>query len=440
MAKHVFEERTLDAPYALMLIDGRGFIRFASQDVERILGADSNSLIGKGVDQIFVADVLDCFRGDDSGRAPGRRTWIQTDCVESCMPPRTVELTAERINLQGSPAILLYVREAPVKRIRDDHMLRLEAKMEESPNAVFITDEKGEIVFVNKAFEGLTGYSAGEACGQPAGLICCGLGVQDVYESLWGKIRTGQEYRGIFIHRKKSGELYHEATHVRPFINCSGTLTHLVFTGTDVSRDVEEMEHLKHLANHDPLTDLPNRALYKDRLDQAFVAANRYGTGFVVCFVDVDRLKPINDHLGHATGDLVLQTVAATLKSCIREEDTVARVGGDEFALILKGVTQRRHAEKIARSILCALHHGSPIEGLGTTPTVSIGLCLFPQDGRDEQSLLNKADSAMYRAKEQGGNAYCFVGAEPVVPRPPKPPLGHGGADMLSFCRSATSY
>ena len=172
---------------------------------------------------------------------------------------------------------------------------------------------------------------------------------------MWGALRSGVEFRGVLINRKKSGELFHEEKVIRPFFGSDGRVTHFVSIGRDVTDRIREMEDLTRAATHDSLTDLPNRRLFFDRLGQALRQAARRGTGLAVAVVDIDRFKAINDLHGHLAGDAVLQGVASRLQRCVREEDTVARLGGDEFGLILLDATDPAVVaallEKILRSI-----------------------------------------------------------------------------------------
>jgi diguanylate cyclase (GGDEF)-like protein/PAS domain S-box-containing protein len=165
-------------------------------------------------------------------------------------------------------------------------------------------------------------------------------------------------------------------------------------------------EQIRNLAYHDPLTSLPNRLLFRDRLSLAVAQAHRAGQKLAVLFIDLDRFKVINDSLGHALGDRVLQTVAARLQASVREGDTVARVGGDEFVLILPGVQRLLQVARVAEKICAALREPLVLEGHELFVTTSMGISVYPDDGEDAEALIKNADTAMYRAKEHGRNRY----------------------------------
>lgn len=174
-------------------------------------------------------------------------------------------------------------------------------------------------------------------------------------------------------------------------------------------------EHLKNVALHDNLTGLPNRMLLDDRLQQAIDRASRSGQGFAVMFIDLDRFKPVNDTHGHRCGDELLRAVARALTGCVRREDTVARVGGDEFVALLHGIRNRVDAEIVARKIVAEMAQPFPVGSLSLEVSCSVGVSLYPEDGGEAATLCANADQAMYRAKHGGRNGYRFFEAGDVV-------------------------
>jgi diguanylate cyclase (GGDEF)-like protein len=191
-----------------------------------------------------------------------------------------------------------------------------------------------------------------------------------------------------------------------PLRDESGTVIGLV----GITREINEMRQaevaLQHLATHDPLTDLPNRFLMVDRLTQLLSRARRYGSAFAVLFMDIDRFKDINDSYGHEFGDRVLRAVAQRLTTAVRQNDTVARIGGDEFVIILETAQGARAADTVAQHVHRALGRPLTLEHRRVRVTVSIGISMYPQHGEDVDTLLRAADSAMYRAKKEGGDRH----------------------------------
>jgi len=290
----------------------------------------------------------------------------------------------------------------------ENDLPRLQARVAQSHDAVSITDRAGAIVYVNSAFEALTGYLSDEVVGKTYTLVKSGLHPRPFYANLWSVLQEGREFRSVFVNRKKNGDLYHEEKLIRPFVNARGEATHFVSVGRDVSDTIRTVKRMKYLATHDLLTGLPNRALFEDRLRQEFAHAKRLGNGFALCFLDVDKLKPVNDLYGHSVGDQLLRVVAGALKASVRDTDTAARLSGDEFGLILAGVSRLEDAQGVLAKIFASLRHEAAGPGCQHAPSISVGACLYPQAGIDERMLLVCADQAMYRAKAEGGGGYCF--------------------------------
>jgi len=289
-----------------------------------------------------------------------------------------------------------------------DDLLRFQARAAQSDDAISITTREGDMVYVNPAFEALTGYANAEMAGKTYTLLKSGLHSRPFYAKLWTALQEGHEFRSVFINRKKNGELYHEEKIIRPFVDVHGHTSHYVSLGRDVSATIRTVKRMEYLATHDLLTGLPNRALFEDRLRGEFARSKRQNGGFALCFLDVDKLKPVNDLHGHSAGDLLLRIVARVLRDSVRGTDTAARLSGDEFGLILAGVARREDAQEVLAKIFTALRSEVASKDYLAAPSISIGACLYPQDGTDERVLLVRADQAMYRAKAEGGGRYYF--------------------------------
>jgi diguanylate cyclase (GGDEF)-like protein/PAS domain S-box-containing protein len=335
--------------------------------------------------------------------------WRTTQALYPDGNPFSLEVSPiEPVALDGETAFLLCLRPARESCEAIDHLGRLLEAAESNESSVIVTDCMGIIEYVNPAFEVLTGFSREEVVGKTPALFQTERCSSKLRTQCWKTLRNGEEFCCVLVNRRKDGGYYHEKMRIRPFINTRGEITHFVSMGRDISALVNRLERIAYLANFDILTGLPNRVLFKDWLKQEFIHASRHGGGFTLLFVDLDLFKPINDLYGHATGDLVLRQVATLIRQCIREEDTVARLGGDEFALILREVSCRQNAGRIVDTIMISLRRGTVVEGRTLSLSASIGACLFPDDGADEHCLLRRADKAMYRAKNAGGNGYCF--------------------------------
>lgn len=408
---------------------------------------------------------------------------------------------------------------------REAQMRWLSSVVEQTDDAVLITDRAGTIVYVNPAFERRTGYTREQVLGQNPRIVKSGKQGNEFYEQLWKTISEGEIFRGVLINRKATGELYFEEKTITPLKDVNSMITHYVSTGKDITlrmaaeeerkrlvaileattdfvaiataegelvylnraarrclgrseseklprimlseiypewaralvagegiptairsgvwhgetavlnragdeipisqlflahrtpageveffstiaRDISDRKAqtagLEYRATHDPLTTLPNRALFFDRLRYTMLAAQREKGTFALFILDLDRFKEINDHQGHYAGDLVLKEVALRIQEALRESDTVARIGGDEFAVILPNV-DLNGAKRAADKILAALGAPMDVERSVLSIQASIGITLFPENGTDLDDLLRRADEVMYTAKRSGG-------------------------------------
>jgi diguanylate cyclase (GGDEF)-like protein/hemerythrin-like metal-binding protein/PAS domain S-box-containing protein len=284
--------------------------------------------------------------------------------------------------------------------------LRLAAKVfNVMSEAVMVTDAANRIIAVNPSFSRITGYSAVEAINADPRLLSSGLHAPDFYRDLWQSLLTTDSWAGEIRNRHKDGKVYVEWLSITRMRDEASDLIHHVAVFSDITERRLEADRIAHLAHHDLLTGLPNRSLFADRVRQALVAAQRDKVELAVMFLDLDRFKQINDTLGHAVGDLLLKAAATRMQGCLRASDTVARIGGDEFVVLLPVVKTAADAMLIAQSLRHAL--GQPFELFNHCRSISasIGIAVHPGHGDEEHQMLTNADHAMYRAKMNGGDA-----------------------------------
>jgi diguanylate cyclase (GGDEF)-like protein/PAS domain S-box-containing protein len=291
--------------------------------------------------------------------------------------------------------------------------LRIAATAFESQDGMVITDADGVILRVNRAFTEITGYTAEEAVGQTPKLLRSGRHDAVFYTKMWESIKRTGTWNGEIWNRRKNGEEYPERLSITAVKGSGGEVTHHVGTMHDITASKAAEAEIKNLGFYDTLTGLPNRRLLMDRLKQALASSLRSGRGAALLFIDLDDFKTINDSLGHAVGDLLLQQVAQRLTSCVREEDTVARLGGDEFVVMLEDLSKQtleaaEQTEAIGEKILTTLNQPYQLGKHEYRGTPSIGATLFNDKQSGIEELLKQADIAMYQAKKAGRNTLRF--------------------------------
>lgn len=291
-------------------------------------------------------------------------------------------------------------------------MQHLSMAIAQTADSVIITNKEGIIEYVNPAFEVTTGYSAHEVIGKTPHIINSGKHDNEFYKDMWNKILNGEIYRNVFINRHKNGSLYYEEKTISPVRDKAGVIINFVSTGKDITARIRTEEHLHRIAYHDILTELPNRLLFMERLEHALERRLKKDQMVALMFIDMDHFKKINDTLGHDVGDDVLKVFANTLTNCVRKEDTVARLGGDEFGILIEEITHISDINTIAEKIIDAVSQPILIHGHELFITTSIGISLYPGDGDNSLTLLKHADTAMYRAKENGRNSFSFYSSE----------------------------
>jgi len=278
---------------------------------------------------------------------------------------------------------------------------------QESSEGIMITDTNNQIVFVNPAFTTITGYQSQDVIGFNPNILSSNKQDKKFYTALWQTLSDTGHWQGEIINRKKNGEYYTEWLNLTQIRDQHGTPLYQLGLFSNISQH-KENKLLQHLVGHDALTDLPNRSLFIDRITNSLQLAKRHSYELSVLFIDLDNFKVINDTLGHEIGDLLLQDVAQQLSSCIRETDTVARFGGDEFVVLLGHIEHGKDAAKIAKDIITRLTADFSIKSHLVHIGCSIGISAYPADGDTPDILLKNADIAMYQAKRKGGNQYDF--------------------------------
>lgn len=284
--------------------------------------------------------------------------------------------------------------------------------IEASRDGIMVTDANGIIQSVNPAFTQITGFTAEEAVGKTPGILKSGRHDAEFYRQMWEAVTLDDHWSGEVWNCRKSGEIYPEWLSINAIRNDAGEIVKLAAILSDITDRKKNEERIKSLAYFDVLTGLPNRRLFNDRLSMALANARRHDHELSIIFLDLDLFKRINDTLGHSAGDEVLQEVAVRLRKCLREGDTAARMGGDEFTLLLQEIESPEVANSIAQRVNEVISQPFEVAGNTLHITASIGISLYPHDGTDAETLMRNADTAMYSVKEVGRNGFQLYDAE----------------------------
>ncbi|MDD1607966.1 MAG: EAL domain-containing protein [Methylococcaceae bacterium] len=296
---------------------------------------------------------------------------------------------------------------------QNEDRLNLLAKVfENSGEGIMLCDATNKIVQVNQSFTNITGYLSEEVIGKSPKLLSSGNHDVAFYDRMWCTINETGYWQGEIWDKRKNGEVFPMLLGISTVRGAYDKLTHYIAVFSDITEHKAAESKIEYLAHHDPLTNLPNRTLLRDRFDQAIARAARNHSLVALLFLDLDHFKQINDTLGHDMGDRLLQAIATRLVQCLRDVDTICRQGGDEFIIVLTDLLDMDRVVQITQKILFHLHEPFVINGLRISTSFSIGVCTYPTDGVNFLGLLNKADTAMYAAKKQGRNTFRFFSDE----------------------------
>jgi len=374
----------------IVVIDNQGKILLVNPAAEALFGRQAKTMLGELLGLPIVV---------------GEST--ELEIYRPTGPMAIAEMRVVEISW-NEPAYLVSLVDITARKQVEERLKIFWLASEQSPASIVITNAVGEIEYVNRKFQKITGYTLEEAQGQNPRILKSEYTSSEDYRELWQKITSGKEWHGEFHNKKKNGELFWEQASISPIKNEAGQITHFVGVKEDITQRKENEALLKHQANYDALTDLPNRILVMDRLHQALHRAEHNQNRVAVMFIDLDNFKNINNTLGHELGDKLLQQTATRLQECLRKDQTVARLGGDEFLIIIPDLELPAQCENIAKKILNTLGKPFYLSGEEAFVSASIGITIYPEDGRETSVLLRNADTAMYGAKKDGKAGFKF--------------------------------
>lgn len=399
---------------AVCSIDRAGIVRFCNRACAELCGLTQQQAVGRRLDELLSrgeraaehAALLDAVwrtghngpAGDWIVRTPdGRERWVYSTTVPI---------------FHGELGQVFCMDVDITSRKHAERTLQLAAQVfENSRDAILLTDGRRRIVSVNRACAAITGYDDAEMLGQPLPLHRTGVEDEAFLREVWTQLEAVDHWQGETWSRRKGGDAFPAWLSLTAIRDGHGQVSNFMAILSDISERKRSEEHTRHLAEHDYLTDLPNRVLLLDRLSLALSTARRKGSMLALLFLDLDRFKPVNDTLGHQVGDALLQEVAARLLHCVRKVDTVSRQGGDEFVIILADIGGIDHAAHVAEAVRQAIGQPYRIGEHALRISASIGVSIFPSDGDDIDTLVKNADVAMYHAKEGGRDGFRFFSA-----------------------------
>lgn len=357
---------------------------------------------------------------------PADRQWVNEAYRESVLNRKEFDLTHrvsiadDRIKWVRQRGTTHYCKEGwplrSVGTVHDvtaqraaDERLRLSVSVfDNSLNAILITSPNGVILEVNRAFSEITGYPAEQAIGNTPRLLRSQHHGEEFYQAMWASLKRTGSWQGEIWNRHRDGRMIPIWQRITAVYDAAGAISHYIGIFFDLTEQKQAAQHIHRLAHYDVLTDLPNRLTFNEFCAHAVERAKREGSQLAVLFLDLDRFKHLSDQLDHAADHALLPIVAQHLKQQLREADIVARLGGDKFIVALENVSSRVQAERVAGKLVDSFAQAFIVHGYQHRVSISIGISLYPADGKDVSSLVTHSEVASYRAKEEGRNAFRF--------------------------------
>ncbi len=432
-------QATLSAlPDLLFELDGQGRYLQVHTHQHQALSAPGPQLLGRSVHEAMPAEpaatVLAAIaearaHGVSHGKTialtvqNGSRSWFELSVARQAGAPGQEE------------SFLVLSRDVTAREQTEHELHKLWHAVEQSPVTIVITDLQARIQYVNQAFTRSSGYSAAEAQGQNPRLLQSGKTPAGTYRAMWHQLSQGKPWQGEIINRRKDGAEYTEQVHISPVRDAQGQVTHFLAHKEDITERKQAAERIQKLTQHDPLTGLPNRSL----LGTEFTHLSQQAKPLAVLWLNIDHFKDVNDALGHHMGDLLLLEITRRLRDHVKGQDLISRHAGDSFIALLPA-TGEHGAATLAQRLLGLLAQPLSLGAEEISITVSIGIALFPSDGQEFETLLQRAETAMYRAKQEGRNRYQFATASMQTQATRALALGHALKGALAREEFALVY
>lgn len=406
------------APIGYCRLDEDGLICEANLSASNLFGVNRQQLIKQSLSQFIYSEDQDIYY---FLRKKSLETQLKQDCELRILDAKKrvlwVHLIITNDKDSNNKQIFRVMLNDISKRKESDKKISIAASVfTNTSEAVMIVLPNGIIYDVNDAFTIITGYEREEVVDKNPNILSSGNYDKEFYKSMWERIIQTGSWSGELWNKRKNGEIYAQNLKINVIYNLDGSVQHYIGLFSDMTPFKEHIKELEHMAHYDKLTELPNRTLFSDRLHNAMVQAVRRGELVAVLFLDLDGFKEINDTYGHDAGNQLLISLSKHMNHALREGDTLARIGGDEFAAVLVGLQDIQSSLPIITRLIEAAAQKIDLNGELVNITASIGITLYPQsEMTDEDHLLRQADQAMYEAKIAGKNRYHFFNTEENV-------------------------
>lgn len=352
------------------------------------------------IDKMLMTDnqsvMLDIFRSaEETGTYEGE-LFFKRKSGE--IYPVWVHITSSKNNERFPRYILFFLDITEQKRVQMKQKLA-EKVLQTTSEGVLVTDANGFIIKVNAAFELVTGYTSEEAIGKNPKILQSGIHGKEFYDQMWSAVLNKGNWQGEIWNKRKNGEIYPEWMNLNSIKDETGNITNYIAVFSDITDRKHAEEQLRNLAHYDSLTGVANRYSLQKRLKSLIRTAEKYNQQMAILFLDLNRFKYVNDNLGHSFGDILLKEVSARIKDLIKNKDMIARLGGDEFIIVLPNIKHAKEGVFMAQKINKALSSPFMLGNREVFISTSIGISLYPMDGKDMETLLSSADKAMFKAK-----------------------------------------
>jgi diguanylate cyclase (GGDEF)-like protein/PAS domain S-box-containing protein len=394
----------------LLATDGAGSVVAINPAMREMSGFLHAADLNAWASRLFYAPALTADEPPPEAgqqRASGGSHVLEASLIRRDGRQISVEFTSKAILEHDQYCgMVAVIRDVTARKQAEEELLLAAHVFRNTGEGVIITDQNEHILVVNEAFSKISGYALDAVKGHKPNILSAGLNNEQAFFEMRAALEKSSHYHGEFLNSKPDGTLYVADMTISVVRDQAGNLTHYVGVFRDISEQKQSTEMMKRFALHDILTGLPNRAFLHERLDKVLRNYATSKQGSALLFLDLDRFKHINDSLGHGVGDQILQQVTGRLLGSVRDGDTVARIGGDEFFILLESIVSHRQVEEVVQRILSDMTKPYLIDPLNLHLTCSIGISFFPDDGMDAESLVRKADMAMYEAKRNGCNSF----------------------------------